>query len=506
MTVVAFCHVAFASGADEQRHLSAVFSYGTFYHPSAGSYIETYISFDAWTLNFVPVDGKRQATIEMLVKISDEDSIIFVKKYALNSPKIDMEASDRFNFIDVQRIAIPSGVHKLEITLHDKNSTDAATVVSETVAVYYGSKKTALSSLQMISSLKPTEQENILSRYGYDIEPYANDFIPQQIEELLYFYEIYNIDRETRDENIYAFSHIEVKETGRVLEETESAKAYEVGELIPVFGSIDISQLESGNYNLVVEVRSKDNEIMLYRRLPFVRSNPGVEHQETSLTGGLLFTSNINDEKVLNEYVEALAPLANEMERREIYEIIHRPGIEEKQIFIQRFFERREGLSAESAWREYRDRIDYVNANFSLPNFRGYRTDRGRVYLQYGPPNFVRDEKNFSSIRHMGGGVNINRTRSVGESEVKDLQSPTVATEGQIFYLPYQLWRYDNIPGDDVNRCFIFWDEFRMGLYKLLNSNARGEVREMDWERRLSQGQLGEGEVGDVGEQFNRGH
>ena len=60
--------------------------------------------------------------------------------------------------------------------------------------------------------------------------------------------------------------------------------------------------------------------------------------------------------------------------------------------------------------------------------------------------------------------------------------------------------------GDEPNRVFLFWDEMRSGFYKLLNSNARGEHLDPYWEHRLSQGQLDDEVVGEVGEQFNRGY
>ncbi len=106
----------------------------------------------------------------------------------------------------------------------------------------------------------------------------------------------------------------------------------------------------------------------------------------------------------------------------------------------------------------------------------------------------------------MGGGVTIQTIGSNDSFTVKDLNSPNVDKQGQLFYLPYQLWRYNQLPGDEPNRCFIFWDEFRSGFYKLLNSNARGEVRDPKWEQRLSQQQLNEDMKGDVGEQFDRGY
>lgn len=487
------------------KHLTAVFSYATFYHPSTGSYFETYLSFDAWNLAFVESAGQYQATVEIVLTVSQRDSIELIKKYDLKSPKIANPNDNKFNFIDVQRFAIGNGIHDIKIQIRDLNSSDEPTLVEQQMALYYTAKRPAMSSLQMMSDVKRTTSENILSRNGFDMEPYINDFLPEQVSSISFYCEVYNLKLETRDQYVYFSSFIEVLETGRVLESTHAIQRIENDTLIPLLGNIDISQLPSGNYNLVAEIRNRENDVMLFKRVPFFRSNPNVTNDANATPISMTFAASLNDETQLNTFIEALTPIANENERRDIYDLIHRPGIEEKQIFLYRFWQRREPLDPESAWREYRKRIEYVNANFSWPKTEGIHTDRGRVYLQYGPPDYVRDEKNFVSTRYIGGGVNINQSDDPSKRAV-GLQGPQVAKQGQIFYLPYQLWRYNSLPGDDANRCFIFWDEFRSGLYKLLHSNARGEVRDSLWERRLSQQQLPEEMTGEVSEQFERGY
>lgn len=489
----------------QNKQLTAVFSYGTFFQSGTGSYVETYLSFDAWNLNFVKSGNNYQAKVEVVITVSQKDSIEMVKKYDLNSPQIASLEQNRFNFLDIQRFKVPNGVHDLRIQLRDLNSDNGATIVEQQLALYYTRRRPALSSLMMVASIKPTETENILSRGGYDIEPYVNDFVPEQMSQIDYYYELYNINQETRDDNIYAVAHIEMQETGRVLEATQSVRRIDNDSVIPIFGSIDIATLPSGNYNLVVEIRNKHNDLMLFKKLPFFRSNPSVTEKAQSVPANMTFAAKLTDEQELNDYIEALAPIANDAEKRDIYNLIHRPGLEEKQTFMYQFWTRRDPLNADGAWQEYKQRVDFVNKNFSWPKTKGIQTDRGRVYLQYGPPDFVRDEKNFVSTKHLGGGVRVNQSSDVSE-RVVGLQSPSIEKQGQIFYLPYQLWRYNQIMGDDQNRCFIFWDEFRSGFYKLLHSNAKGEVRDILWERRLSQGQLQEDLMGEVGEQFERGY
>jgi GWxTD domain-containing protein len=505
-TIAALLLLGFSSmAASTDKQLTAVFSYATFYQSEVGSYLETYVSFDAWNLNFVKTGDSYQATVEIVITVSQNDSIEMVKKYRLNSPKIKSLDADRFNFIDVQRFAVANGIHDLRITMRDINSDNEPTVAEQQIALYYNHKRPAMSSLQMMSKVTPTVQENILSRGGYDMEPYINDFMPEQVSEINYYTELYNINRESREQYVYVASYIEVMETGKMLENTQTIRRMENDSLIPVFGTIDIRMLPSGNYNLVVDVRNSHNDKMLYKTVPFFRSNPSLMTQLQERPASLTFAADITNETLMNDYIEGLAPIANEQERRDIYALIKRPGLEEKQQFLYRFWLRREPLNADGAWLEYKKRIEYVNANFGWPQTKGIQTDRGRVYLQYGPPDFVRDEKNFVSTRYMGGGVTHVKSNNPQE-RVIGLQEPTVAKQGQIFYLPYQLWRYNKLPNDDQNRCFIFWDEFRSGQYKLLHSNARGEVRDNLWERRLSQNQLPEELSGEVGEQFERGY
>lgn len=499
-----FAESAFAQGGNSERHLSAVFSYSTFYQYETGPYLETYLSFDAWNLNFKKRDGKYQATVEVIITVSKNDTIEIAKKYELNSPKIDDLSKDHFNFIDMQRFGLAKGIHDIEVTLHDINSDDSPTVVREQVALYYDNRRPALSSVQMMSNVKPTETPNIMSRNGYDMEPYINDFLPEQVGRINYYCELYNINKETKDPYVYLFSFIETQETGTVLEATQTAQRLERDSIIPIFGVIDIDSLPSGNYNLVVEIRNKHNDKMLYKRLPFMRSNPGIVQSYPSTPIVFTFAGELKDESQLNDYIESLYAIANEAERREIYRLIKVPGLEEKQSFLYKFWTKRDALQAEQLWRNYRKLVDYVNANFGWINTKGIQTDRGRVYLQYGPPDYVRDEKNYVSTKAMGSGVTVIRSANVSERPVS--LGEKNATHGQVFYLPYQLWRYNRPDGDDANRCFIFWDEFRSGHYKLLHSNAKGEVRDTDWEHRLSGGQLPTGILGEVGEQFQRGH
>lgn len=482
----------------DAKQMSAMFSYATF-ATGGQPYVELYLSFNAWTMTFVPTgDGHYRATADILVVMRRSDSIVYAKKYQLHSPTVSHPDSTNFDFLDVQRFSIDNGIYDLELNVSDAaagNGDAAANSLHQKILVGFAQGKPAMSSVQMMASATPTTKENILSRGGYDMQPYVSDYVPEQVRTMNFYVEFYNIGEEVGNKPFLVYAYIESQETGARAGNMQYIKRKEAAPTVPIYAGIDISGLPSGNYNLVVEARNRDNQTLLARRVPFFRSNPSVKDLSNLALYANTFASLLNDEQQLNMYLDALYPIALEREKTVINDLIKHPGLEEKQAFMYQFWVARDPLNPEGKWREYRERIDYVEKTFSYPRVHGYNTDRGRVYLQYGPPSYVRDEKNFVSTRFMGAGTE-------GRSQRGDAETAT----GQIFYLPYQLWRYDLIPGDDPKRVFLFWDEFRSGYYKLLNSNARGEVQDPKWERRLSQQQLNEDLKGEVGLQFDRGY
>ena len=503
LTLGVLLSVLFSANAQMQ----AVFGYSTFYLADRQQpYVETYLQFDAWTMHFEQqTAGSYRAQAEVTIIVRQQDSVCFFKKYDLSSPAVPSLDRLDFSFIDVQRFSLANGIYDLEISLRDKGVAGEPSTVSEKLLISYD-RRPSLSSLQLMASVRPTERENVLSRGGYDMEPYVSDFIPEQVKQLNFYYEIYNIDREVGQNALLTTAYVEQVETGKRFEESQVVNRRKSAATIPVLGSLDISNLPSGNYNLVCEVRNRDNQLMLYSKVPFFRSNPQVKGEHVS-DFATTFVGRYTDEEELNLYLDALYPIASEREKVAARELVKQPGVEAKQAFLYQFWTARDAMAPEAEWLKYKERIDYVQEHFSYPRTRGIMTDRGRVYLQYGPPDFIRDEKNFAVVGATSAIMrNSNTLGEIGNTRATVSNTDEVVGVGQTFYLPYQLWRYNKLPDDDQNRVFLFWDEHRSGYYTLLNSNARGEVQEADWERRLSRQQLPEGATGEVGRQFNRGY
>lgn len=496
LLLFSFYFLPFTSSA---QNISALFGYSSFYLPDEGRpYVETYLDFDASTLTFAATpDDTYRATVEVTLVVRQGDSVAYLKKYDLNSPAVTSPDQRGFTFLDLQRFYLGNGIYDLELTLRDKLANTTPTIFRDKLVVYFAQGSIALSSVQLMSRVSPSDKENILSRGGMDMLPYVNDFMPASVTSLRPYFEIYYLDKEIGNAPFDILCYIVQKETGTPIPGFETLRRFkEARTITPILQELDIANLPSGNYEMVVEVRNTDGDAMLSSRVAFQRSNPSVQPDGTPVDIATSFAGLITDENLLNHYLKALYPISNERQKRIAAGLVKKSDLQAKQTYLYEFWTERSGLLAANDWEQYKKWLEYVDEHFSYPQTPGYHTDRGRVYLQYGPPDYIRDEKNFVGALRIGSG-------STGQIMISG-EGPD--SRGHIYYLPYQLWRYNRLEGDEPNRVFLFWDEMRSGYYKLLNSNARGEQIDPYWEHRLSQGQLDDEVVGEVGEQFNRGY
>src|SRR5580658_10401082 len=119
---------------------------------------------------------------------------------------------------------------------------------------------------------------------------------------------------------------------------------------------------------------------------------------------------------------------------------------EEREQFIEQFWLRRDPTpdTDENEFKEehYR-RIAYANEHFAS-GIPGWRTDRGRIYIQYGPPDEIES--------HASGG-SYERPMSEGGGETETY--------------PFEQWRYRYIDGVGQNIILEFVDTTMSGEYRM---------------------------------------
>src|SRR6266581_6832966 len=119
---------------------------------------------------------------------------------------------------------------------------------------------------------------------------------------------------------------------------------------------------------------------------------------------------------------------------------------EEREQFIEQFWLRRSSnpdLPDNDFKEEYYRRIAYANEHYAS-GIPGWKTDRGRIYIMYGPPD--------ENESHPSGGT---------------YERPPEEGGGETSTYPFEQWRYRYIDGIGTNIILEFVDPTMTGEYRL---------------------------------------
>ena len=448
----------------QAKKLQADLSYASFYSPVHGPFFETYLSVYGKSVQFLKnQNGKFQATIEITMLFKQNDSIKDFKKYNLYSPEALDSININFNFIDQQQFVLPNGNYTYELMIADKNSNLQPYKVMQDIVIDYPVNEIKISGIELIESYKKSITPSIISKSGYDLIPYVSDFYPENIKKITFYSEIYNSEKVLgKTEAFLLTSFIESYEMMKLIPYLYKKKREPAKPVNPVFGEFDISQLPSGNYNLVIEIRDKTNKIVALNKLFFQRSNPGIRFEIkdiANLNVEETFAGKFSDRDTLEDYIRSLYPISTDMEKTFINEQLKKNELKTLQQYFFNFWLQRNAVNPESNWLAYQKEVEKVNFNYSTRVRKGYDTDRGRVYLQYGPPSEI-----------------VDRPFDAGAS-LKD---------GGYGSVPYQIWQYYKL-NNQSNRKFVFANpDLALSDYTLIHSDAIGEISNPNWNRKLS--------------------
>lgn len=441
-------------GSAQAANLKAYLSYASYVSPVDGPYIETYISVVGNSVVFHRNEnGKFQGAIQIVMIFKQDSAIRSFKKYELLSPETEDTALINFNFIDQQRFLLPNGKYNLEISIADKYKGRAPFTVTKPIEIDYSPDKINFSGIQLIESFSKTNVTGILTKNGYDYIPFVDDFYPSTLSKLTFYAELYNAEKMLgADEKFVITNSIESAETGKIVSAFHKLRRETVRPVNVVFSEFDISQLPSGNYYLAIEARNKENVLLARNQVFFQRSNPSIQFNIgdiTALNVENTFVNNISNIDTLREYIRSVSPISTSTENTFATNQLKTSNLQTLQQFFLNFWMTRNNADPGKAWELYRIEVRKADAAFHTKVQKGYDTDRGRVFLKYGPPNTIVDRP--------------------FEQEV----------------VPYQIWHYYKL-GSFTNKKFIFYEpDLVTNYFMLLHSDVQGEVSTPDWQKSL---------------------
>jgi GWxTD domain-containing protein len=451
---IAFLTIIFLTMAVtvQAKNLNAYLSYATFFSPESGPFIETYLTVEGVSVKYIKNNnGKFQATIQVIMLFRKGEEIVNYDKYELNSPEIEDTTQILFSFIDQQRYSLANGDYEYEIQIWDKNSDAKPFVNIQPLSIEYPANKVTVSGVQLLASYSKTEDPGILSKNGYDLIPYIFNYYPEKVSKVTFYVEIYNTSSVLGAGEKYLLTYyLELTGHNKPLAKFISQKRETAAPVNVLFSEFDISELPSGNYNLVIEAKDKQNNMIGLNRIFIMRSNPQLQIKLDDISQvdiANTFVYKIDNIDTIREYIKFLEPIATEQEKSFTIAHLSSSDLKTLQKFFYKFWLERNELEPEREWSNYLIEVSKVNYAYSTAIMKGYESDRGRVYLKYGPPNAI--------------------------SESYD--EPAT--------YPYEIWHYYVIKDGQRNKKFVFYTKDLVNNdFTLLHSDVTGELSNYRWQ------------------------
>ena len=428
--LICFCllqSLAFSQGTKLKTYLDTK----QFYAPNVGNYLEVYMQFVSYSVTYKNEGNGLRAKVLISVEISDSSKTVFSDRYVLESPEAIDSVQD--DFYEVLRVQLNPGKYSgnLPFSIEDF------------------SKNTKISDVLVAEYAYPSDQQTNFDKSGYHIIPMLSSFYGTDSKTLPIYLELYGT--EGISDSSFQVSHriIDMKDASEVSGFTRTSTIFK-SSVVPVFETINIEELRTGNYQIEYRLTTNDAEILATQTYDFERSN---ENNDMFTMENLLldpaFQSSIPNDSVLY-FLESLIPISKPAEIRNIIETLKSKNIDEARKHIQGYWALSTPSKPYESWLKYKAQVLFVEKIYGNNFQEGFETDRGRVYLKYGTPNQM-------------------NARESSPSEY-----------------PYEIWTYNKI-GVYSNKRFIFYNpDLVNNAYRLLHSDMIGELKNPAWPQILA--------------------
>ncbi|MEM1056918.1 MAG: GWxTD domain-containing protein [Bacteroidota bacterium] len=443
---------------------------GSFLYGGGESLLEVYVSVGVHTLDFTQTEDGFSAEVPVIVSVAPAASAapegtapesVFEQTLDLRfSVRDTLVLREGREYVEQVRATVPPGEYDVIAVVPGDTQSGRSEIELRlndiVVPDYEAAQGAAVSSIQLASTiLRAGEGSADFVKSGLEIQPNPTQVFAMNDEgvgmrAVPYYAEIYGADGEMADENYTVLAYLSQSNRPNPLPEYQQRTERPVRPVDVVVGRFDISQLPSGTYYLRIAALNAANEPVAERGQKFYVVNPTVEVEDT-FAGGQDFETLLFAGMGLEEVELEIEQVSVIADSREQSMLGRAEGLEAKQIALASFWRSRDtdpNPNINSARRTFLQRMSIVQDRYREPLTEGFRTDRGRVFLEYGPPSEV-DERRF-------------------EAEA----------------IPHVIWTFDNIPGEGRS-IFVFADRFTSGRLELIHSDVTGEISVPNWQDEL---------------------
>jgi len=202
--------------------------------------------------------------------------------------------------------------------------------------------------------------------------------------------------------------------------------------------TLALSKIPSGKFDLVVELLVNNNRVGRVQGGPvFIlagNTNRGILPNEGKKDETLSFFNDYSESEI-DEFMEKSRFIAT---NDELSLFGNLKNVTQKRLFLRSFWEKRQNDQENNLFR-YLEKLSLVEGKYGISGRRGYKTDRGRIYLRYGACDDIYVSNSTTTVK------------------------------------PFEVWFYPSLNGQS-SVYFYFVDQKGYGDLQLIHSTARDEV------------------------------
>jgi len=421
--------------------------YGRFFGDSERVYVEIYYGIRENMLTFNQNGEKLTASAHMEAFVRSDTGIVTRKEWLV---PYTLEDTSRLSasqtLMGIQSMGLFPGSYTLTVRSYDTGDRERRDSLTMPLMVMkYPQDHEALSDVELCTSIQPSSsKQSIFYKNTLEVIPNAGRLYGIGLPVLYYYFEAYNLHHPGTTEDSVTVRTTVTSASGQEIVMKERRKTRMHDATVEI-GTMNLSTLHSGTYLFQASLIDSGEVNLAVSTKKFFVYKPGAAPDTT--------VSAVSNEAATSEFAIMTGPqlddafaqaryIATQDERNQFQRMTDEKG---KQNFLYDFWKRRDtdpSTTVNEFKREYDKRIEYANKNFSIGQRPGWKSDRGRVYLVYGPYD------------------DIERNASTAESA------------------PYEIWHYNNIQGGVI---FVFVDRNGFGDYSLVHSTDRDELSDENW-------------------------
>ncbi|MBS1494375.1 MAG: GWxTD domain-containing protein [Bacteroidetes bacterium] len=378
------------------------------------------------------------------------------KPMAVNTYKIPSEVSDttgnniKNKIVGQINYEMKFGEYKVVVTASDFNNPLMVDSSEFDLLVEDFSGGVKLSDIELATSItKSTDTKNLFYKNTLEVTPNAGGLYGKNVSELYYYCELYNLSSANMSEEatikrrILSLNNEELVSSEKKIKQGVESRVE--------FGMFKIDTLKTGGYIFELSFVDTQKNLNIVKTKKFFLFTVTDDRQSSDKGQGDYLKSEyvILNEKDLDDLFDKTIYIRDDNETK-TYRNLN--TLEEKRKFMYAFWKKRDDspMTPQNEFKiNYFKRMNEANNRFKEDYNPGWKTDRGRIYVQYGPPD---------QINHY------------------PFESDTKA---------YEEWKYDVLQGG-VEADFIEKEQ-GTGVYRLVNSNIRGEFKDSNWRALLKQ-------------------